>query len=239
MLGLKPDRGVISAMVVLALVWLGFKLGGPAVQLFVLDHLALHPARAIGPEPWQLFTATFLELGVKNLLFTGVTLIFFGNLVEQLLGARGFWKIFVVGGIAGNLLAALLGRFIAPGATLLGSQEATTSLLVAYAVLMDRRQVNAYGVMQVSGSVIAWIWVGISAIGFVVDLFGSPMERIGAELGMAAMVGAGLAGWLLTRGGRGVDVRGSLDKVRLWRLKRRYKVLTGGRSSQDDKRYLN
>ena len=48
-------------------------------------------------------------------------LIFFGNPLEQRLGARGFWKIFVGGVIGGSLLAALVGRLFAPDVPLSGA----------------------------------------------------------------------------------------------------------------------
>jgi hypothetical protein len=96
--------------------------------------------------------------------------------------------------------------------------------------------VRAYGVMQMSARTMAWIFVGITAATY---LFALTDDWRQALLGLAAMTGAALAGWLLTRRG-GIDVGGSLDKMRMWRLKRRYKVLTGGReSTPPDKRWLN
>jgi hypothetical protein len=36
-----------------------------------------------------------------------------------------------------------------------------------------------------------------------------------------------------------MDLGGSLDRMRMWRLKRRYKVLTGGRDTSGGKCWLN
>ena len=89
-----------------------------------------------------------------------------------------------------------------------------------------------------SATTMTWIFVGINALSYLqvmrVDW------RIGV-IGLCAMTGAALAGWLLSRRG-GISLSGlggSFDRMRMWRLKRRYRVLTGGRDSRDDKRWLN
>jgi membrane associated rhomboid family serine protease len=235
MLGLKPDRGVIGMLVTLVVVSLIYFLGGAAVQQFYVEHLVMRPRAAIGWEPWQLVTSSFLDIGLRQILFTAITLLFFGNFVERQLGAAGFWKVFVVGGAAGALFAALLGRVLSPDAALAGSSAATTALLTAYAAVMDRQRVNAYGMGMVRGSLIAWIWIGISFLMIIPDLFSPAWREV--LLQIAALVGGGLAGWIVVR--RGFNLRGSLDRVRMWRLKRRYRVLTGGRESQEKGRWLN
>lgn len=237
-LGLKPDRGVIALLVALVVVSLVYFLGGAVVQQFYVEHLALRPRTAIGREPWQLVTSSFLDVGLRQILFTAITLLFFGNLVERQLGAAGFWKIFLAGAVGGGLLGALVGRALSPDAMLAGSQAATLALLTAYAVLIDRQPVNAYGMGPVRGSLIAWIWVGISFLMIVPELFTPQWREVLVQV--AALVGAGLAGWIVARRGRGFDLRGSLDRMKMWRLKRRYRVLTGGRESRDNNgRWLN
>ena len=81
----------------------------------------------------------------------------------------------------------------------------------------------------------AWIFVAITAATY---LFALADDWRQALLGLAAMSGAALAGWLLTRRG-GIDLGGSLDRMKMWRLKRRYRVLSGGRDAPPDKRWLN
>jgi membrane associated rhomboid family serine protease len=235
MMGLKPDRGVITVMVALTAIWLVFAVGGREIQLFYLQHLVLRPREAIGWQPWQLLTSGFMNLQLRDVFFVAVSLIFFGNPIEQQLGPRMFWKVFVGGAIGGAIFAALLGRLIAPNTFLGGSQPAVTALLMAFGALWGGQQVRAYGVMQMSAKTMAWIFVGITAASY---LFALSDDWRQALLGLAAMAGAALAGWLLTRRG-GIDLGGSLDRMRMWRLKRRYKVLTGGRDTNAGKRWLN
>ena len=100
---LRPERGVMGAMIALGAVWFVFAFGGSAVA-WLLPHLVLTPRTALGREPWQLVTNGFIETDFIQLLLTAVMLIFFGNPLEQRMGPRGFWKIFI-GGIVGGSLA--------------------------------------------------------------------------------------------------------------------------------------
>ncbi len=137
-MGLKPDRGVIGAMVALTLIWLVFAASGSAVRLFYIEHLVLKPRLAFGPEPWQLLTSGFVNLQLRDVFFVAVSLIFFGNPIEQQLGARTFWKVFIGGAIGGAIFAAGFGRLIAPDTHVTGSQPAVTALLMAFGGAVGR-----------------------------------------------------------------------------------------------------
>src|SRR4051812_26359801 len=105
MMGLKPDRGVISALVALTAIWLVFAAGGETVRMFFVQHLILRPRLALGWEPWQLVTSGFVNVQLRDVFFVAVSLIFFGNPIEQQLGARTFWKVFIGGAIGGGRVA--------------------------------------------------------------------------------------------------------------------------------------
>jgi membrane associated rhomboid family serine protease len=232
--GLVPDRGMIWLLAVLTAIWVVVRL-----HLFdgILFHLILIPARAIGPEPWQLVTSMFINGRFSDVLMAAVTLLFFGNAVERARGAGFMWIVFVAGGFGGALLGALLGRVIAPAATLLGSLAGATAMLTAFAAVSRSSRVSFFGAGEIRASTMAWIWLGISV---VFEL--ARIEEVGwrtVAIGLAMLTGSALAGWLVGGWRGGVDLGGSLDKMRMWRLKRRYKVLTGGRESRADKRWLN
>lgn len=235
-MGLKPDRGVIAAMIGLAVVWLFFAVGGPVVQAFYAEHLILTPRLGLGREPWQLLTSGFVHVRGADLVWTVVGLLFFGNPIEQQLGERAFWKVFVGGAIAGAIGAALLGRFLLPGVAIPVTMGSTTALLMAFGAAWRTQPVMAYGVAQMRASSLAWVFLGITVL--MVLLSGLPWRAVAVEL--AAVLAAAAAGWFLTaRGGGFGNMRGSFDRMRMWRLKRRYRVLSGGRSAHDDNRYLN
>ena len=238
--GLVPDRGVISILVVLSAVWLVVRLAGPALG-GILNHLILVPARGIGPEPWQLVTNIFINPRLSDILMSAVTLLFFGNAVERSLGARGVWKTFILGGIGGSIAAALVGRLVAPSAVLVGSVGATTAMLTAFAASADNMRVSFFGAGDIRPATMAWIWLGISVLFALFQIEDVGWQRVVLSLFMLA--GSAAAGWWVGSRGRrsrgGFDVSASFDKLKLWRLRRRYKVLTGGRDSRDSKNYLN
>jgi membrane associated rhomboid family serine protease len=238
--GLVPDRGVISILVVLGVIWLLFRLLGGALGP-LLAHLVLFPARGIGPEPWQLLTNFFINLEGGQILMTAVTLLFFGNAVERTLGARGVWKTFIAGGIGGSIAAGLIGRLILPQAPILGSTGAATAMLTAFAACAGNYRVSLFGAGEMRPATMAWIWLGISVLFAVVQFIdGAPWQQLVISLFLFA--GAAAAGWFVGGGRRrrgGIDLGGSLDKLRLWRLRRRYRVLSGGRDSRDTEKYLN
>lgn len=235
-MGLKPDRGVITAMVGLALIWLIFALGGMAVQAFYAEHLVLTPRLALGREPWQLLTSPFVHFQAGDLVWTAVGLLFFGNPIEQQLGRRSFWKVFLVGGVAGAVGAALVGRLLLPNAALPVTMASTTALLMAFGAAWRSQPVHAYGVVQMRASSLAWVFLGITVL--MVLTSGLPWQAIAVEMG--GILAAAAAGWFLVAPGGFGNVRGSLDRVKWWRIRRRYRVLSGGRSGNDEgKRYWN
>lgn len=237
--GLRPDRGVIALLVVYLVSWALLRFGGQAIGDFFANHLALTPRRAIGVEPWQLITGGFIVARLSSILFLAVTLVFFGNALERALGAGGLWKIYLAGVFGGGLLLGLLGRVVAPDSIMFVAHGAGTAILVGYAVQMGRQQVMAFGSTPMRAGSMAWIWIGISVIGVLLDAseLGAWMPAL---LQLTDMLGGGLAGWLVaSRGAVGLGgVRDTMDRVKMWRLRRRYKVIPGGRGG-DDKRYLN
>jgi membrane associated rhomboid family serine protease len=236
--GLVPDRGVISILVVLGAVWLVFKLLGDLLMpLFV--HLILTPTRAIGPEPWQFFTNFFINARLGDILMGAVTLLFFGNAVERMRGVGGVWRAFIAGGIGGSIAAGLVARFIAPGMHIFGSVGASTAMLTAFAASADNMRVSFFGTGNIRPATMAWIWLGISALFALFQIEDAGWQHVVVSL--ALLGGSAAAGWWAGGGRRrgGINLGGSFDKIKLWRLKRRYKVLTGGRDSRDREKYLN
>ncbi|MDB4967218.1 MAG: rhomboid family intrarane serine protease [Myxococcales bacterium] len=239
LMGLKPDRSVTAALVGLTVLWLGFSFGGEAVKNFYVQHLLVTPRRAIGVEPWQLLTGGFIHLRLGELFMTAVMLIFFGNPIEQQMGERAFWRIFIGGGVVGAIAAALLGRLILPGQPVPLSSAATTALLLAFGAAWRGQSVMAYGMAQMRATTMALVFFAITVVSCLVRLDDLPWQIVVIEL--AALVGAAGAGWVLASPRAGGSKGGGLsfEKFRTWRLKRKYRVLTGGRDSRDDKRWLN
>jgi hypothetical protein len=110
---------------------------------------------------------------------------------------------------------------------------------MAFGAGWSHQRVMAYGAAEMRASSLAWVFLGINVLFILVQ--GRQMGMVMMLLMLAAVGGAAAAGWFLMKlpGGRSGGLRTSLDRVRLWRLRRRYTVLQGGRGERDDKRYLN
>jgi len=77
-----------------------------------IDTLGLTPA-IVWSHPWQIVTSMFTHYAFFHILANMWTLYFFGGAVLQMLGARRFWIIYMVGGIMGSVIfiaAAYLGN---------------------------------------------------------------------------------------------------------------------------------
>ena len=225
--GVRPARTILIILAVLAAVFVvDALLGRPA---FVREHLALRPRRALGPEPWQLFTSAFLHLQIGALLSTAITFWFFGSPVEQQLGRAGLLRVLLFGTFAGSVATAALGWVIAPNAVVAGAGPASTALLAAFGVAYSSQPLSIFGVQQMRASTLAIVFLAISGV-----LYLSNLDFLGLA-GAAAGAGAGALTAM-----RGFDLGRKTTRWReqfnRWRIRRRYKVLPGGR---DRRSFLN
>jgi membrane associated rhomboid family serine protease len=196
---------------------------------FVLAHLVLTPALALGPEPWQLITSGMVHLRFGAVLSSAVGLWLFGTQVEYNLGRNRFLQIVFGSLFFGALTVAVVGRIVAPyGLLFMGARPATMGMLAAYAVLYAGVPMSIFGgTRPISGAWLALVFIGIDVL---IDLTDGNWAQL------LAGVGAALFGWLFMRRRRGGGLRTLLDRLHLWRTRRRYRVISGGR---DTKRYLN
>lgn len=223
-IGARPSRGVIGVLVGLGVFYVAYALFG--VPEFFHRHLALTPRRALGPEPWQLLTAGLVHFRLGALISTALAIWFFGTPLEEQRGGRVLAAILVGATVAGSLVSAALGRWLAPDAVLAGAAPASMACIASFGTVYGRMPLSLFGMAQMRASTCALLFLGISAVMYLLD-----RDLLG---GAGAAAGA-LVGVLGVRGRGAGSLRVSLDRLRMWRLKRRYRVISGGR----DKRYLN
>ncbi len=63
--------------------------------------LALSPVHFL-EMPWQLVTSIFLHVELWHFFINSFVLLFFGGELERLLGEKGYLKVFLTSGLAGN-----------------------------------------------------------------------------------------------------------------------------------------
>ena len=83
---------------------------------------------------WQLATYMFLHAGFFHLLFNLAILYFFGIALESMVGSRRFFRIFILGGLAGGALW-LAFNWSNSNASVIGASGAICAVLAAFAML--------------------------------------------------------------------------------------------------------
>ena len=92
-------------------------------------------------QPWTLFTAMWLHGSFWHILANMITLHFFGTYLSKLVGNRKFLSVYLIGGVVGNLLFAL----IAPSfATAIGASGAIFAAGGALAVMRPKTPVYVF-----------------------------------------------------------------------------------------------
>jgi len=92
-------------------------------------------------QPWTLFTAMWLHGSFWHILANMITLHFFGRYLTQLVGNRKFLAVYLVGGVVGNLLFALIAS---PFATAIGASGAIFAAGGALAMMRPKTPVYVF-----------------------------------------------------------------------------------------------
>lgn len=218
-IGLRPSSGVVAILLTLLAFALFWSVAGR--PLWVARHLMLVPSRALGPEPWQLITYALWHTSLMALLSSAIGLWFFGTPVEQRLGRGALFRVVGAAALAGGLAQAALGRLVAPQAVVAGAGPVALGCIAAFGVALRRAPLLFFGVARVQAETLAVIFVAVSA---VMHLMASDF------VGLAGALGGAGAGALAARAPSGSGVRRRWERFKKWRIRRRYRVIPGGRS---------
>jgi membrane associated rhomboid family serine protease len=223
-IGSRPSRGAVQLLVLqVGLFLLYCLIGSPA---WMERHLGLVPRHALGREPWQLVTSGLVHFAFSAVLFDAITLWIFGTAVEERAGRRRMLTVFAVAQLAGSLAAALVGRAITPDIVISGCAAGAMGLVAAFGALYQDVPLSLFGAANMRGRTVALLMIGLSAA-FMMWRFD--------WVALAGTTGGALAGWAAAS-----DIADRFihygSRFRMWRLRRKYRVISGGR---DQKRYLN
>jgi uncharacterized protein len=112
-------------------------------------------------HPWTLLTSMFLHVEFFHIFSNMLVLFFFGRIVNKLLGRWKFLAIYLIGGLAGNLLFLWIGpqNSLAYGAS--GAVYAIAGTLV---VLMPTMRVALWGIIPMPLWIFAIIFLGLLSV---------------------------------------------------------------------------
>lgn len=135
---------VVINLIVFAV--LGF-LGDTEDAMFMAAHgAAVTPLIVEGKEYYRLFTSMFLHFGAEHLIYNMLMLIFLGDTLEKMAGKIPYLLIYLIGGIAGNLLSVItelrnMDFFVSAGAS--GAIFAVLGAL-CFAVILNKGRLQDY-----------------------------------------------------------------------------------------------
>jgi rhomboid protease GluP len=216
----------IRNLVVIESVLFGLYIMAAPLRAAMTKHLALGPMVAAG-EYWQPASSLFVHLDLWSFVFDLIGLWFVGATIERALGRRRFLLIFLGGGIAANVVMALLGAALQWTAIYAGCGDSVLALFVALGVLFGRTEVRVFGSLVLQARILTYVLVGMSVLS---ALFQQAWPSLAGTL-VAVGVGYFLAG------GKSGPI---LDFLARWRRPRRvgFEVLEGGRGKRG-KKYVN
>ncbi|MCK9459995.1 MAG: rhomboid family intramembrane serine protease [Proteobacteria bacterium] len=218
-------RAVKIILIVNAAVWLTTVVVGRWAGITApFEHLALTPSRVLpGLELWQPFTYMWLHAPneVSHILFNSLFLWMFGGTLEQGWGARGFVNFYLLCGVGAGLVVLAAGALFYPDAATVGASGAIYGLVAAWVITDPNRIVWVFGLFPIKGKWFALLPIGYAALDFLVG---------GTATSHAAHLGGLAIGALLTTGLWRPSRLAS--RIRLWRMRRRLKVLEGDGSQR-------
>ena len=160
--------GIIIAVFILQMIIPSF------TEAFVLNSNAV-------PQIWRFLSAVFLHGGLGHLVYNLFALLFFGSIVERVIGSKRFLWVFFITGIFANLVSV---NFYSSS---LGASGAIFGVIGALVVLRPGMTVWAFG-LPMPMIVAGFLWMGGDLIGAVGYLSGNPLSNTGNIAHLSGMV---------------------------------------------------
>ena len=108
--------------------------------------LALNPTSLFHGCVWQLFTFQFLHANFWHLAGNSIMIFFLGRELENFVGKSRFLGLYLMSGVVGGLLQAVLGLLIPAyfGGPVVGASAGAFGLLAAFALLFPEHIISLF-----------------------------------------------------------------------------------------------
>lgn len=158
-------------------------LGAAHDPLGIFGWLTLMPSRVLHGEAWRLVSYALLHdpRGVVSLVFTVLTLWFFGGDLEKRWGLAYLGLVALASTVVGALLVTLVGAVYLPFsfATVLGPSALSTALAVAWGRSVGERKMSFFGLAELSGRQFVYVIVALLLVGLVMSRDGAAVASLG------------------------------------------------------------
>jgi membrane associated rhomboid family serine protease len=121
-----------------------------------LDYYLAFVPSAVLIQPWTVVTYMFVHGSLGHIFFNMLGLYFFGPRVEERLGSKRFFILYMLSGISGAALSAVF----APTHAIVGASGAVFGVSLAFAYFWPRVRILIWGIIPVE----AWLLVLITTL---------------------------------------------------------------------------
>jgi membrane associated rhomboid family serine protease len=162
------------------------------VHQLAIDLALYSPAEVFFKQPWGIVTSMFVHDGFFHLFANMITLFFFGNYLNRLIGSKKLLLVYFSGGILGNIFFVLLGTLLNPDSLALavGASGAVFALGGALAVMQPNLRVFIFPIPAPIP-----LWIAVIG-GFVILSF---LPYIAWEAHLGGLLFGLIAGYLFKR----------------------------------------
>ena len=232
-IGARPTPAATGLLVAAVVSYLTLVfLHGPLSD-WLVAHLGLTPSQALGRHPWQLVTSTFINPSFASFLSDGFGIWVFATAIETQIGRRRMLTLFAVAQLAGAVAVALVGRLLHIDGIVGGCAYGIVGLVVAFGVAYGAVPLRVFGIAELKGRTLALIIVGVGLVIATVNaVFTGDYRALAGQL-------CGIVAGFAIMGGTLARLDNARQQWKLKRMRRRYKVIPGGRDGRDGERYVN
>ena len=188
----------VMVFIVVNLVWVVLQIAnGYKTSAFYSEFLSFFAMSShwldVLIHPWSIITSMFLHEGFFHLLFNMLMLYWFGRIVGDLLGDHRILPLYLLAGLAGNVVYFITANLIlpyAPGSIAYGASGAVMGIVLAAAVLAPEMEMR----LLLLGNVkLKYIAAGL----LLIDIIGvGGMNNTGGHF---AHLGGAAFGWFFIR----------------------------------------
>lgn len=158
-------------------------------QAVLTGHMVLEPLAVLHGEFWQIFTYSFIQVGILSTVFAMLTLWFTGSLLEGSYGSRWLYELYFTSVIGGALIATVVALTpifrMNPKVAAIGPYGGIFGLLVAIALLFGEQEFLLWFVLRIKAKYLVTIYILIAVAVLLksADAFSALLQLSGALCG--------------------------------------------------------
>jgi membrane associated rhomboid family serine protease len=184
-------RAIILLNVIVFIAW--FAASTESNLEFMMNHFTISWDGLVNGRFWTLLTSVFSHNYFWHLLINMYVLYGFGYVLNRLLGPRRFLIFYLIAGISGSLMHALVSEYYlhSPELPALGASGAIAGIIIFFALTFPKEKLLLLGFIPVGAR-----WAAIMLV--ALDLWGLSAQSKGGGLpiGHGAHLGGAFVGIL-------------------------------------------